>query len=102
MDITVLQSCSLSDLTIKLNFGHLVMTLHLFSGNPLAFQWGVVFPTRVVETQGYLDIICTARPNASIRIPTWEIIMANSGNETLMQLGLLGKATFKAAKTLTT
>ena len=40
-------------------------------------------------------------PNASIRIPTWVIIMAISGIETLMWLGLLDKAHFKAAKSLT-
>ena len=34
-------------------------------------------------------------------IPTWAIIMAISGIETVMQLGSLGEANFKAAKYLT-
>ena len=41
-------------------------------------------------------------PNASIRIPTWLVFMTICGIETLMQLGLLDKDNFKAAKSLTT
>ena len=74
------------------------MTLLLLSGSPLAFQQEVLFSARVDVTKGYL---APPDPNASIRIPTWAIIMAISGIETLMQLGLLGKAYFKAAKSLT-
>ena len=41
-------------------------------------------------------------PNALIRMPTWNVVMAIGGIETLRQLGLLGEANFKAAKSLTT
>ena len=77
------------------------MALLLLSGSPLAFQQGVLFSARVVETQGYLDYCAPPHPNASIRIPTWAIIMAISGIETLMELGSLGEAHFKAEKPLT-
>ena len=40
-------------------------------------------------------------PNALIRMPTWSVGTAIGGIETLWQLGLLGKANFKAAKSLT-
>ena len=69
---------------------------------PSSLPVGVLFSTRVVETQGYLDSLAPPDPNASIRIPTWPIIMALSGIETLIQLGLVGKANFKAAKSLVT
>ena len=52
---------------------------------------------RVVWTYGV-----PTDPNALIRMPTLVVIMAISGIETLRQLGLLGKANFKAAKSLTT
>ena len=39
-------------------------------------------------------------PNALIRMPTWNVVTAIGGIDTLRQLGLLGKANFKAAKTL--
>ena len=38
------------------------MTLLLLSGIPLAFQQGVLFSTRVDETQGYLDLMEATRP----------------------------------------
>ena len=78
------------------------MTLLLLSGSPLAFQWGVLFSARVVEMQGIWIYCAPPDPNASIRIPAWAIIMAISGIETLMQLGLWGEANFKAEKSLTT
>ena len=59
---TVLQSCTLIDLAIKLNLRHKVMTLFLLSWNTLGSQWGVLFSTRVDESQGYLDLMCTTRP----------------------------------------
>ena len=40
-------------------------------------------------------------PNALIRMPTWNVVMAIGGIETLRQLGSLGEANFKAAKSLT-
>ena len=40
-------------------------------------------------------------PNALIRMPTWNVVTAIGGIETLRQLGLLGEAIFKAAKSLT-
>ena len=40
-------------------------------------------------------------PNALIRMPTWSVVTVVGGIETLRQLGLLGKPTFKAAKSLT-
>ena len=49
-----------------------------------------------------IPICCTPPdPNASIRIPTWAILIATNGTETLMQVGSLGEANFKAAKFLT-
>ena len=39
--------------------------------------------------------------NALIRMPTWNVVTAIGGIETLRQLGSLGKANFKAAKSLT-
>ena len=39
-------------------------------------------------------------PNALIRMPSWDVVMASGGIETLRQLGLLGEANFKAAKSL--
>ena len=67
------------------------MTLLLLTGSRLAFEWGVLFSARVVERQGYLDLLSPPDQNASIRIPTWAIITALSGIETLMQLGFLVK-----------
>ena len=40
-------------------------------------------------------------PNTLIRMPTSNVVMAIGGIETLRQLGLLGEANFKAAKSLT-
>ena len=40
-------------------------------------------------------------PNALIRMPTGNIVMAIGGIETLRQPGSLGEANFKAAKSLT-
>ena len=40
-------------------------------------------------------------PSALIRIPPLVELTASSGIETLMQLGVLGKANFKAAKSVT-
>ena len=40
-------------------------------------------------------------PNALIRMPTWDVVMAIGGIETLRQLGSLSEANFKAAKSLT-
>ena len=40
-------------------------------------------------------------PNALIRMPTWNVVTAIGGIETLRQLGLLGEAIFKASKSLT-
>ena len=40
-------------------------------------------------------------PNALIRMPTWNVVMAIGGIEFLRQLGLLGEANFKVAKSLT-
>ena len=34
-------------------------------------------------------------------MPTWNVVMAIGGIETLRQLGLLGEANFKASKSLT-
>ena len=62
MVVTVLQSCNLIDLAIKLTLGIRLMTLHLLSGNPLAFHQGVLFSARVDETQGYLDLMHSTRP----------------------------------------
>ena len=78
------------------------MTLLLLSGNPLAFQWGSSSLQELLRHRA-IWIYCTPQdPNASIRIPTWAIIMAISGIETLMHLGLLGEADFKATKSLVT
>ena len=41
-------------------------------------------------------------PSAFLRMPTCVGLMAITGIETLMLLGLLGKANFKAPKSLTT
>ena len=51
---------------------------------------------RVVWTNGI-----PPDPNALIRMPTWNVVMAIGGIETIRQLGLLGKANFMAAKSLT-
>ena len=40
-------------------------------------------------------------PNALIRMPTWNVVKAIGGIETLRKLGWLGKANFKAARSLT-
>ena len=40
-------------------------------------------------------------PNALIRMPTWNVVTAIGGIENLRQLGSLGEAIFKAAKSLT-
>ena len=40
-------------------------------------------------------------PNALIRMPTWNVVTAIGGIETLRQLSSLGEANFKAAKSLT-
>ena len=40
-------------------------------------------------------------PNALIRMPTWHVVTAIGGIESLRQLGSLGEANFKAAKSLT-
>ena len=40
-------------------------------------------------------------PNALIRMPTWDVVTAIGGIETLRQVGSLGEANFKAAKSLT-
>ena len=40
-------------------------------------------------------------PNALIRMSTWDVVTAINGIETLRQLGSLGEANFKAAKSLT-
>ena len=78
------------------------MTLFLLSGNPLDFQLGVLFLQELLR-HGAIWIYCAPpAPIASIRIPTCAIITAISGIETLMHLGSLGKANFKAAKCLTT
>ena len=41
-------------------------------------------------------------PNALIRMPTWNVVTAIGGIETLRQLGSLGEANFMAAMSLTT
>ena len=50
-------------------------------------------------------VVCTygvpPDPNALIRMPTWNVVGAIVGIEILRQLGLLGEANFKAAKSLT-
>ena len=51
---------------------------------------------RVVSTYGV-----PPDPNALIRMPTWNVVMAIGGIESLRQLGSLGKANFKAEKSLT-
>ena len=51
---------------------------------------------RVVWTYGI-----PPEPNALIRMPTWNVVTAIGGIEALMQLGSLGEANFKAAKSLT-
>ena len=40
-------------------------------------------------------------PNALIRMPTWNVVTAIGGIDTLRQLSSLGEANFKAAKSLT-
>ena len=40
-------------------------------------------------------------PNALIRMPTWNVVTAIGGIETLRQLGSLVEANFKATKSLT-
>ena len=103
MVITVLQSCSLIDLTIELNFRHLV-------DDPPPPEWEasslpVGDPSSLQELMRHraIWIYCTPPdPNASIRIRTWLVFTDICGIETLMQLGSLGKANFKAAKSLTT
>ena len=40
-------------------------------------------------------------PNALIRMPTFDVVTAIGGIETLRQLGSLGEANLKAAKSLT-
>ena len=74
------------------------MTLLLLSGNHLAFQQGSSSLQELLRHRAIWIYCAPPDPNGSIRIPTWAIIMAISGIETLMQLGLLGKANFKAAK----
>ena len=102
MVITVLQSCSLIDLAIKLNFRHKVDDPHPLEWEPPSFQWGSSALQELLRDRS-IWIYCTPPdPNASIRIPTWAIIMAISGIETLMQLSLLNEANFKAAKSLIT
>ena len=51
---------------------------------------------RVVWTDGIPPDL-----NALVRMPTWNVVTAIGGIETLRQLGLLGEAHFKASKSLT-
>ena len=77
------------------------MTLLFLSGSPLAFHQGVLSLQELMRHRA-IWIYCTPPdPNAAIRIPTWAIIAVIGGIETLMKLGLLGKANLKAAKSLT-
>ena len=68
---------------------------------------GALYPSSVGssslqdETQGCLDLLHTTRPKCFDQDANLRIIMATSEIETLKQLGLLGEANFKAAKSLT-
>ena len=78
------------------------MTLLFLSGRPLAFPWGVLFSARVVETQGYLDLLCTSRPQCFNQDSN---LINNHGywwDRYLSTAGLAGQASFKAEKSLTT
>ena len=47
-----------------------------------------------------LTYVVPPDPNALIRMPTWDVVTAIGGIETLRQLGSLGETIFKAAKSL--
>ena len=75
------------------------MTLLLLSGSPLAFQQG---SSSIQDLLRHRFIYCASPdPNASIKIPTWAVITAIIGIETLMHLGSLGEPNFKTEKSLT-
>ena len=99
MAITVLQSCSLIDLTIKLTLGAQFISL-LFEWEPSSLPvWG---PLHYKMRCRVVWIYCTPpNLNALIRMPTLVGIMAITGIETVMELCLLGKANLKVEKSLT-
>ena len=100
MVITVLQSSSLIDLKIKVNF-------RLSVDEPPPLEWE---PSRLPAGFSSLQELFRHRaiwiyyeppdPNTLIRIPTWLVFTAMCGIDTLMQLGSLGEANFKAPKSL--
>ena len=78
------------------------MTLLLLGGSPLAIQWGSSSLQELLRHRAIWIYCAPPDPNASIRIPTWLVFTGICGIETLMQLGSVGEANFKAAKSLTT
>ena len=101
MVITILQSCNLINLTIKLNFRHRVDDPPPLEWEPSSLPTGVLFSARVDETQGYLDLMHTTRPKCFNQDSNLIGNHSMSGIESLIQLGLLGEANFSAAMSLT-